>query len=265
MSSVPNGKAQRVWATRPAQQNSAWSELLRAQGFEVIETSLMAIEPITEPDDLQAIKNTILDFDQFQKVMFVSQNAVAAAFNWLETYWPQLPAGIHYYAVGKKTAEAVSQQGVSVVSADVTMNSEELLALPEMQDVWGQKVLVCRGKGGLPRFGDELKSRGAIVRYLELYQRKIPDNAESNVSAALEESSEWDIIPVFSGETLENLERIFKHCACDRRDMLLVVPGKRVAELAQKLGFTRVNVAANASEAAMMEAIVSTANAALDH
>lgn len=262
--------SQRVWATRPVQQNELWCQLLSEQGFSVVSAPLLAIKPIDEShvdaEAVQAIKNIILDLDQFQKVIFVSQNAVNSAFEWFDNFWPQLPSGIEFFAVGKRTALWVQQKGVAVTAAEDAMNTDELLSLPSLTDVWGQKIVICRGRGGLTKLGDELKNRGAIVRYCELYDRCLPEDAVIAVRQLLDEQNAMerlptDIIPVFSGETLNNLNHVLNTADIPRRDMLLVVPGKRVAELAQNLGFTRVSVAANASEAAMLDAVKATAQA----
>ena len=122
----------------------------------------------------------VLDFDQFDKVIFVSQNAVEHAFNWLHDYWPQLPVGISYFAVGEKTAQALRAQGLSAQVAS-GMTSEALLNLPALTEVWGQKILICRGRGGLPKLGENLHQRGARVRYLELYERLMPSDAQQRL------------------------------------------------------------------------------------
>lgn len=249
----------RVWATRPEAQNLSWITTLQAQGFDVVNIPLLSIEPVQEVEAVQAVKNLILDFDQFQKVVFVSQNAVQEAFTWLEDYWPQLPAGIEYFAIGKKTAQAVSQHNVDVVSGGIAMNSDELLNLPQLLDVWGQRVLIFRGQGGLPKLGEVLHERGAMVRYCELYLRLPPQGALAEVNRVAEEpTANEDIVPLFSGETLENLNNLLNnHQDQMKLRLTLVVPGKRVAHLAESFGFPRVYIAANASAEEMLNSIVS--------
>lgn len=246
--------ALRVWATRPAEQNRQWQHILAALGFNSVAVPLLAIKPLQEPVAVQAIKNFILDFDQFDKVIFVSQNAVREAFNWLHNYWPQLPVGIEYYAVGAKTADSVRALGVDVAGGSGAMNSDELLALASMQNVWGKKVLIFRGQGGLPRLGEVLHERGAIVRYCELYQRQLPETAVAEVKQLLPMAAN-DLVALFSGETLQNFVAVLDANAVTERTMPIVVPGKRVAQLAQDLGFSCVQTAANASTDAMGEAI----------
>ena len=254
-----NHSEMRVWATRPLAQNQQWQDALQSRGFATVAVPMLAIEPLQDTQSVQSIKNLILDFDQFNKVIFVSQNAVHEAFQWLHDYWPQLPMDIEYFAVGIKTGEQVLLQGVAVTAAQQSMNSEELLALPQMQNVWGEKVLIFRGQGGLPRLGEVLHERGAIVRYCELYQRLLPADAQQTCQNLLPTVTANDVIPLFSGETLQNFSNLLQACNSAERAMTVVVPGKRVAQMAQSLGFSQVAVASNASSQAMLEAVLSHA------
>lgn len=254
----------RVLATRPLAQNEQWEASLQAQGFYTVAAPLLAIEPVHEAGAVQAVKNLILDFDHFDKVIFVSQNAVREAFAWLHNYWPQLPMGIEYFAVGKKTADDVLAGGIDVIAAHGAMNSDELLALPQMQNVWSQKVLIFRGQGGLPRLGEVLHERGAIVRYCELYQRQMPSEVAAHYQQLLPFSTN-DIIPLFSGETLQNFVAVLDANGVTERTMPIVVPGKRVAQLAEALGFERVHMAANASTQEMLKAVSEYADRLMTH
>lgn len=244
----------RIWATRPTHQNGQWHESLAELGYPVVDLPLMMIEPVHEAAEMQAVKNLILDFDQFHKVIFVSQNAVREAFTWLRDYWPQLPEGLEYYAVGRKTAEAVMAEHLPVANGTQAMDSDELLAMPQLQNVWGEKILICRGRGGLPRIGEVLHERGAIVRYCELYHRRLPPTAVTE-AAPLMSGCAADIIPVFSGETLQNLVRVLDANGVAERNMILVVPGKRVTQSAGKLGFHHIVTAENATAGVMLAAV----------
>lgn len=246
-----------VWATRPAHQNAPWQLQLAALGAQVIALPLMAITPLQEPAAVERIKQRVLKLDEYAHVLFVSQNAVAEAFRWFEDYWPQLPVGIQYYAVGAKTAKAVAAFGVIVNAAGDAMNSEALLALPELQHVAGSKVLICRGQGGRPKLGEELAARGAKVDYLELYQRGIPPAAKAQLAEV-----DWrqrHVIPVFSGETLQNVLSILPSAA-NKSAISLVVPAEHIAEQARLAGFTKLAVAQNASEPAMLAATAKVIN-----
>lgn len=245
----------RIWATRPAEQNAAWSARLHQLGFAVFDLPLLTISPLEDAESQQAIKSLVLDFDQFDKIIFVSQNAVQHGFNWLHDYWPQLPAGLSYFAVGDKTAQALKAEGISSQVAS-GMTSEALLNLPQLNDVWGQKILICRGRGGLPRLGESLHQRGALVRYLELYERLMPLDAEQKVREQLPTLPAHDLLVAFSGETLHNLVTLFQDHPAVPWNNPLLVPGKRVEELARALGFEHIICSANACEQSMLDSLM---------
>ena len=215
----------------------------------------MAITPVEDPDDLQDIKSHILILDEFSKIVFVSQNAVKEAFDWIDQYWPQLPTGIDFFAVGKKTAQCAQAQGVEVRTCFAAMNSDELLAMPELQSVNGEKILICRGKGGLPRIGESLSERGAIVRYCELYNRSLPPKTREYIAPILTEHKPEDIVPVFSGETLQNLLQLLVASGTSPGSVQVLVPSQRVAQLAHDVGFLSVHLAKNASSDEMLNVI----------
>ena len=275
-----------IWATRPSHQNGAWQQFLTQhfKHFEVVENvlenttqniltqsaaqvadasnasfnaivniPLLAIAPISSDEDKQAIKNQLLNLDHFSHIIFVSQNAVAHGFEWIENYWPQLPIGINFYAVGAKTAAAVERYHVTVTQCGEAMNSEALLALPALQNVKDEKILIFRGKGGRPKLAVELEARGAQVRYCELYERQLPKAAHTQCRRIAPIDAKH-IIPLFSGDTLNNLMQVLPD-TMNKKRITLVLPAERVAQQARKLGFKHIYVAKNASEAAMLQAI----------
>ena len=252
----------RILVTRPAHQSAGWSALLQAQGAVVDCIPLLDIEPIEEGDAAQAIKNLILDFDQFDHAIFVSQNAVQYAFDWLDDYWPQLPQGPRYYAIGAATARAIRARGAVPETGNTgeqdasqasTMDSEALLALPSLQHPQGERVILFRGQGGRTLIGTTLEERGARVDYCELYRRTLPADATVQLRAY---RLTPDVITVHSGETLDNLHRAIESSArAPLRQALILCPSDRVAANARALGFPRVHAAVNAGDAAMLTAL----------
>ncbi|GAB2890556.1 uroporphyrinogen-III synthase [Microbulbifer echini] len=243
----------RILTTRPTMHADTWSALLRAAGAEVDCIPMLAINPLVEVSALQAIKNRILDFDQTDLAIFVSQNAVRYGVDWLEDYWPQLPQGPRYYAIGAATAKALLARGIPCERSGESMNSEDLLALPSLRQVAGQHVLIFRGAGGRTLIGDTLLARGAQVRYCELYQRSLPTGATDQLQ---DYAFTPDAITVHSGETLANLHRCIEQSGCERLlHPPLIGPSARVAKQARALGFTETHTALNAGDSAMLEAL----------
>lgn len=279
-----------VVITRPTAQGREWARSLEALGAHTSLLPVLQIEALTEPAQIQALKDRILALAEYQKVIFVSQNAVEHAAAWIDQYWPQLPAHLSFFAVGSATARVArdhglriqgpevqgvevqvpERQGPKVQAAGEAMNSEALLALPGLQSVEHEKVLICRGAGGRTYLAEQLRARGARVDYCELYQRRLPDQTAENLRRFLEEWPSQNgertiVLTAHSGESLENLSQLIdrinsgdrapKHESGDLRDWVLLVPGQRVAALAQSLGFHRIAVATNASDAAMAAAL----------
>ena len=248
----------RVFATRPLAQNSSWTESLREAGFDVVECPLLEIVSV-ERAEQRPIVNIVLDLDQYNKAIFVSQNAVEHAFTYIQQYWPQLPFGLSWFGVGVKTRALLSsylEEGfcfTGLATEQNVMNSEDLLALEELQIVEGEKVLIFRGVGGRDLIRLTLEARGAEVQYCELYKRTAPDTAAATLEQA--RLTDADCIPVFSGESLENLDRILSSGSAGHAEPILVLPGERVEAIAKELDYEKYIVAKNASEQAMLAAI----------
>lgn len=250
----------RIIVTRPAQQAQQWSERIARAGYVQCAIPALEIIPLTDVKHQQAIKNAILRLHEMYALIFVSQNAVHYGFAWIDDYWPQLPKGLHYFAVGKATEMLLHKklnhfgEKCSEHSEFAQMNSEELLQVPLLQTVENKKIAIFRGVGGRPRMADELLARGAKVEYIELYERSLPTHAGDMLQAA-GINPETDVIPVFSGESLENIHQLLLNADIQNWQSLpIIVPGERVAQMGAELGFNLVFMARNASEESMWEA-----------
>lgn len=258
-----------IVVTRPLAQAAPWAAHLQALNAKVSLISLMDIAPVQDEVQIRAIKNRILDFDQYNKAIFVSQNAVEYGFHWIENYWPQLPMGVSFLAVGETTANLLQKRGAPVTdlaSAQAgAMTSETLLQSPALHAVAGEKILIFRGCGGRTHLGDELASRGAKVDYCELYARQLPFDAAEQFaqllrSDSLQMLSAKVIVTLYSGEALANLNEIMKQFTSNEQTLLqsliVLVPSARIKEQAIELGFNRVFAAENATEARMLQRLV---------
>jgi uroporphyrinogen-III synthase len=246
----------RVLVTRPVAQNSAWAKTLAHEGFEVGEVPMLSIEALP---DSAVLRDRVLALDEYDKIIFVSQNAVEHAFKLIDQFWPQMPVGIEWFAIGNKTLEVLEHHLQLCAAKPQTckaMNSENLLELPALIGVNEQKILICKGRGGRQELQTVLEFRGARVDNLELYERNLPDEAIEQLKQI--QPSTRDLVALFSGESLENFQRCLLELGMEPQEwqnIPILVPGRRVAEIAQALGFKRVDFADNASEAAMLRAL----------
>lgn len=251
--------------TRLQAQAESWSADLAARGIATRYVGLLELVPLSSDDDINAIKRCVLDLDLYQKVIFVSQNAVDEAMRWIEDFWPQLPMGIRYLAVGSTTAARLAAYGIRVddlaVCADGPMNSEALLEGPALSQVDGEKILIFRGKGGRGHMGQALRERGAKVDYCELYERRLPHTAVSQWQAALAATDALTqpssvMVALHSGETLTHFADLVRtHGQSAAFSIPLLVPSERIAELAKAYGFNDVVTAVNATDRAMTDAL----------
>lgn len=259
-----NTQLTRLVVTRPKQHSLSFIDEAKSRGFEAAALPVLEIEPVTETAQKQAIKNQILRFDEFEAVIFVSQNAVQYGFNWLEDYWPQLPQGIQYFGVGTKTESAIAERLanlgaenalVSHSDASSKMDSESLLQHPSLLEVENKKILIFRGVGGRTKLYEELSSRGAQVEHCELYERQIPARAKETLSE-IKIDPLRDLIVLFSAESLQNFHALIEGANLDKRKAChLLTPSERVAKQAKNLSYTHVHTALNASEESMWQAI----------
>ena len=260
-----------VIITRPQVQAAVWAEHLQQWGFAIGRLNLLEICPLVDERQTRAIKNHILNFDLYQKVIFVSQNAVEHGMHWLENYWPQLPMGIDYFAIGATTANKLSSYGIAVkdlaASSSGNMTSEALLAADHLQHIAGEKILIFRGIGGRGHLAEVLRERGAAVDYCEVYNRSLPAAAHLQLRELLGDSAvphDACIISLHSGESLQNLVALAAALGENKtaiamqclQKYLLLVPSQRIVCAAQALGFTRVLCAENATDNAMTAALL---------
>ena len=245
-----------VWATRPEAQNKGWCELLNEHGFTTIAAPLLAIEPLTEPASVQAIKARVLDLDHYQALIFVSQNAVEHGVDAIEALWPQWPVQQDRIAIGVKTASLLRQYVEPVICPEQGMDTASVLRLPPLRNPEGKRILIFRGRGGLPELGAQLSAAGARVDYCELYERQAPDISEplrSQLRLALRAGH--CVVSVFSGETLINLNHFLQSNNLPPKHIAVLVPGLRVAKMAAEQGFISIIQATNATESAMLSAL----------
>lgn len=242
-----------VLVTRPQGQAEELCAAVAAAGFKVHRQPMLQLLPLPEPAGSQ--RQVVQDLDHFQHIIFISANAVRYGMDWIESYWPQLPVGLSWYAIGDASARLLLRFGITAHTPGAAMTSEGLLALSQLQSVTGQRVLIIKGEGGRRTLADALRRRGARVDELACYRRAPPAIDSDEFARKL---LEWDIdlVMISSGEGLANLVALANPAETSRfSDITLLVPSARVAETARAAGFRHVVTAGNASDSAMLLAL----------
>ena len=241
-----------VLVTRPAGQAEALCSALAAAGLRPVPQPMLELLPLDEPDT--ASRQCLLHLDGFGHVIFISANAVRFGLDWIDDYWPQLPAGLRWYAIGERTAAMLSARGLSPLTPGKEMTSEGMLALPSLQSMQGERVLIVRGVGGRETLRQSLEARGAHVDSLVCYQRR-PVPLAPGALGALLEREQVALALLSSAEGLAHFTALLPPGETTKlRELTVVVPSQRVADSAHALGWRRVQVADNATDDAMVEA-----------
>lgn len=239
-----------VLLTRPGERGVRLADALSAQGYAPACLDIMALEPLEETAQQ---RTAWLNLDQFSRIMVVSPYAAERLAEAVDCYWPQLPEGPAFYAVGSATAETLHQHlgvRVHIPPPDSEDTSEALLTLPSLACLKGQKVLLVAGVGGRSLLAETLTARGAQVTRLALYQRVMrPPGGEPGERLS---HGDYAALLVTSGELLEYLAG---WCHPQALHQPLIVSSQRLVTLAGSLGFTNVRSAGGASVAALSAAI----------
>lgn len=239
-----------VLICRPGPRAAALAEAIAARGFAVEHGEAMALESLPETPEMRA---AWLDFDQFRRVVVVSPYAAECLAEALDRYWPQLPVGIDYYAVGATTAATLHRElgvRVHVPAEGGETTSEALLALGSLRRLDDQRVLLVAGEGGRPLLGDTLRGRGARLTRLALYRRRLLDPG-GTLRRRLAEG-DFRALVITSGEILEHLARWCTEAALNQP---LIVSSRRLATLASQQGFRFPVVASGATPVALAAAV----------
>ncbi|WP_261842579.1 uroporphyrinogen-III synthase [Aliamphritea ceti] len=254
----------RVLVTRPEHQTHSICSTLETQGAIPVRLPLLQITPVSEAGaGFALLKQKVLDLDLYQQIIVVSPNAARLAGELIDTYWPQLPVGIIWHAIGQKTAETLAEYGITASISLKGTDSEALLSHPSLQNITEQRILIMRGEGGRTLLAETLQSRGARTEYAELYRRSRPDYTSHQINSTI--YSSLDAILITSGEALENLFSLLgshqEHNSQQRGQILstcLLVPSARVAKLATAHGCRKVYIAQGADSQAMVQALIAT-------
>lgn len=251
MNSAATLSGKTILVTRPLEQAERLNQLIRAAGGTPFVFPAIEIRPPTHPARLE---KTLSRLDQFDLAIFVSPTAVASAWGHIANAgsWPK---SLELAAVGQGSARALRELGLGkVIVPSGRSDSEALLALPEMQNVAGKRIVIFRGEGGRELLAQTLAQRGAQVEYAECYRRAKPD---ADIAPLLRQQAEqgFAAIVLTSRESLANLRDMLGSAWDMFKSVPVFVPHERIAEAARALGLNSVEIAP-AGDAGLVQAMI---------
>jgi len=262
----------KIVVTRPRDQAAQLARSIEQAGGMPL---LFPLLDITAVQDTSTLNEQIARLGQFNLAIFISPNAVHYGIEAIRAALSPspspasgrgvrdsagegrsvLPPTLKIATVGQGSAKALRESGIAnVIAPTERFDSEGLLALPELQNVGGWRVMIFRGDGGRELLGDTLKARGATVEYATCYQRSKPQQDAGVLLAAVP-----DAITVTSSEALGHLWQMLKDSDwAALRDTPLFVPHARIAGLAREQGWLQVQVTESGDDG-MLSALITWA------
>lgn len=247
-----------ILVTRPDERGQALVEALNAQGIFALHQPLFSLEKGRE---LPILSTILSQLNAGDAVFAVSKTAVDFAAETLAQTGFHFRGDLQYFAVGQSTAAHFAAKAEQAVKYPLqSENSEGLLALPELQQVEGKNFIILRAESGRELVPQTMVERGALVQNVECYRREpLVENVAEKISLAKRVGV--DTILATSGEILSLLceqtanadQEWLKQCH-------LIVVGKRIAHLAEELGWAKnaILIAPKADNATLLEVILTT-------
>ncbi len=219
--------------TRPAHLAGRLSALLAAEGAEVIRRPCLEIIPLSDTPANLAVARGLA---RYRLLVFVSRNAVAAAYDLLRRAGAGWPPRAPTAAVGTATVEELRRLGVGdVVHPGRMTGSEALLETDLVKNLGAGRVLVFRGAGGNELLARTLRARGVAVDYAEVYRRRRP----SGVRLAFGGAGDPGVILSASNHSLRNLWHLTDAASRPPLQKIPVALGApAMTRLHAELGFT---------------------------
>ncbi len=221
-----------VLVTRPAEQNGELCDAIEAAGGYAFRLPVLKIEP-RGADSLRRDFSTIQAPDI---IIYVSRNAVLYGAELLKALTSD---ATRIAAIGPATQSALADAGFTTdIRTSSKFDSEHLLEHAELKDPAKKNILIVRGNRGRELLANTLRSRGAEVNHVAVYDRitAAPDN---RTLARLQ--SEWlsgkiDTVVAMSVDSLVSLIEILPDdCHALLAESLLVTPSKRVIQKCQEI------------------------------
>ncbi len=242
-----------VLVTRPKHQAKGIVDTITQKGGIAIELPVMEVIA----HDAATIEHDVASLLEPDITIFVSANAVRLGL--------AHAGAAKIAAIGPATAIAVQRHGreVDIRSVD-GFDSEHLLNSEELRDVHGKVIRIVRGNVGRELLAETLRSRGAIIEYLAVYRRQIPEYSSEELARVTEQwqAGKVDVVAIMSVESLQNLLKILpQECRELLLNTTLVTPAQRVIqEAAARLPGISTTLAKGPQVNDMIDAILACRN-----
>jgi uroporphyrinogen-III synthase len=233
------------------QQGLALQKHVEREGASAILFATIEIEPVTN----QYIMSIIDKINQYDIVIFLSQNAVAYLASLCQHINCLTPL---VASIGPATSSALARYQIPVDLMPSHYDSEHLASLLQQQDLTDKKILIISGEGGRVYLENQLKSSGAYVDKIAVYRRICPPVSKVFIEKVVQIKN--SVLIITSCESFENLFEICKTNAAQEwlSRVRMVVVSQRIKCFIESRGFKPSNllVAENATDRAILDTLI---------
>ncbi len=217
-----------------------------AQAFKQANLSAVAcglIDTVLDDEAISQLPSKIASLSS--NVYVIVTSTVAAQQCVLMTN--QWPNNVCFFAVGASTGDILQKAGFTVVVPQEA-RTEGLLALPQLNHIVNQRIVIMKGFGGRELLHDSLVTRGAKVTEWEVYKRV---KLAPPVSTQDWREEQIRCIIATSGEVIQAAFDFFD--AGWLKTLNWIVVSQRTADIASKLGVTQIDISRDASDQALIQ------------
>ncbi|RCU45502.1 uroporphyrinogen-III synthase [Corallincola holothuriorum] len=241
----------RMLITRPQGRGEALQAKAAALGCQC---ELLPLLQILPGPDIKSAAQQLAKLCADDKVIATSQYALFALADTV-THWPSSET----IAIGNATATHWQALGVNA-TVPQHADSEGILMLPSLQPnaIAAKQVVILKGVGGRTLLEDELAQRGAVVHSFDLYRRQ-PHGNTSRLADILKQKRINTLLAT-SAELVELIDQVIPENSAQKQALTLLVPSKRVKEIAQSLNFTNIINTQGASDDAVIRVLSEMTN-----
>jgi uroporphyrinogen-III synthase len=221
MKGLKAGRGGAVIVTRPAEQADGLVESLRAHGTDVRVVPTVALEPL--PFATPRLQS-------FDWVVVTSPTGVRSL---LDRVGPE--PGVRWAAVGPTTAGELARRGVGADVVPARARGVELAsAMARIEPMSGRRVLLARATAAGPELGARLRSMGALVDELDVYQTvEGPESSRRPLNQALADPRVRTVV-FASGSAVRGLVKLAEE---DPHRLIAVTIGPATTLVAREHGF----------------------------
>jgi uroporphyrinogen III methyltransferase/synthase len=212
----------RILVTRAREQASEFTELLEAQGAEVLQFPLIEFAP---PETWEPLDQAIERLETYRWVIFTSANGVEAFFLRLRVLRQDARrlGAASICAIGPATAETLERHSIIPDTVPNEFRAEGIIEAFKQYDLRGARILLPRAKVARDLLPKELEQLGATVEVVPAY-RTLRADADREMLKQLFQDRKIDLVTFTSSSTVTAFVELL-----EKDDLTLLLENVRIA------------------------------------